>query len=367
MHFSTQENELRAFRKALLSWYRTHKRDLPWRRTTDPYAIWISEVMLQQTRVDTVIPYYQAFMEKYPDLDALAQAEPESLLKSWEGLGYYQRLFNLQKTAQRLRQQGLSRLPEDPENLRQLPGVGPYIAAAVASIAFHVQVAVVDGNVKRVMARLFSDPFPVNAGTAHRHYLRHASLLLDPKNPKDANQAVMELGATCCSPAKPKCADCPVSLFCEAWAQKKTELYPLREKKRPSPFFSVACAAIVDENFRILVTKRPETGMLPGFWEFPGGKCEQGESEERACIREVREETGLILEKPEKLCTIGHAYTHFRIAMTLFGCRTREKIPALLSQREHRWIFPDELQTLAFPAANRKCMPALHSWLQRYA
>ncbi|TWI66976.1 A/G-specific DNA-adenine glycosylase [Desulfobotulus alkaliphilus] len=366
MHFPPSENEISTFRTTLLQWYQNTKRDLPWRRTRDPYAIWVSEVMLQQTRVDTVIPYYEAFMEKYPDMASLARSEPEALLKSWEGLGYYKRLQNLKKTALFLTETNDARLPSDFQSLRELPGIGDYIAAAVSSIAFHGKEAVVDGNVKRVLARLFTDPAPVNISSSHRHFLRHASLLLDPEQPGEANQALMELGAMVCTPARPSCDGCPVSFSCEALHTDNTRNYPVRQPKKIIPFYPVACAVIVNERFDILITKRPETGMLPGFWEFPGGRCEGKESGMDACIREVFEETGLKIEKPEKICTIRHAYTHFRIEMSLFICRITEKERQNLKPIEHRWIPHGELDTLAFPAANRKCMPALSAWFQAH-
>lgn len=366
MYFPAAENDIQSFRKALLDWYRLHRRNLPWRSSNDPYAIWISEVMLQQTRVDTVIPYYLSFMERYPDIKSLADAEPEALLKSWEGLGYYKRLQNLQKCARLLVAKGETGLPEEFSALRQLPGIGDYIAAALASIAFGRPAAVVDGNVKRVLARLFCDPFPVNHSKAHSHYQPYADSLLCREYPGDANQALMELGATLCSPGNPDCGACPVAFLCEARIRKETRLYPQREKKKPLPFFSIACAAILDENFRVLVSKRPETGMLPGFWEFPGGKCEEGETEERACIREVREETGLTIENPERLCTIRHAYTHFRISLTLFTASIRDGKKHLTLPGEYRWLSLEEMEELAFPAANRKCMPALRKWLDTH-
>lgn len=366
MPLPLSEKEILSFRKKLLSWYGKNKRDLPWRKTKDPYAIWISEVMLQQTRVDTVLPYYLSFMEKYPDLESLAKADSEEILKSWEGLGYYKRLQNLRKTATFLVQEKNGIFPDNFSGLKELPGIGDYIAAALSSIAFGKREAVVDGNVKRVMARIFKDPFPVNAGNSHRHFQNYADLLLDPKKPGDFNQALMDLGAMVCVPKKPLCTSCPVNSLCKAFLSGKQDFFPHRETRKKIPFFKVACAAILDEKKRILVTKRPETGMLPGFWEFPGGKLEAGESELDACKREILEEIGLSPEGFEHLCKVRHAYTHFRITMAFFVCHTRNAEELRLKTRERKWLPFDELKTLAFPAANRKCMKALEAWLARF-
>lgn len=356
-----------SFRKALLSWYGENKRELPWRKTRDPYAIWISEVMLQQTRVDTVLPYYLNFMEKYPDLKSLAMADPEALLKSWEGLGYYKRLQNLRKTAVFLVDNLDGLFPENLSELKKLPGIGAYTGAALASIAFDEKEAVVDGNVKRVMARLFEDSFPVNANRAHKHFQQYADFLLDPETPGNFNQALMDLGAMICVPGKPLCAKCPVKTLCGAFTSKSQEHFPTRESRKRIPFFKVTCTAILDREKRILVTKRPETGMLPGFWEFPGGKLEKDEHEEAACKRKIFEKTGLTPFAFEHLCTVRHAYTHFRIAMAFFVCHTQKTEIFPEKTREFRWLPFMELKTLAFPAANRKCMAALETWLNEHA
>ncbi|MDL2286776.1 A/G-specific adenine glycosylase [Desulfococcaceae bacterium OttesenSCG-928-F15] len=356
--------KMASFRKGLLAWYHENKRELPWRKTKDPYAIWISEVMLQQTRVDTVIPYYLSFMKNYPDLESLAESDPEALLKSWEGLGYYKRLQNIRKTTKIILEKMNGRFPEEAQDLKKLPGIGDYIAAAIASIAFGKKEAVVDGNVKRVLARLFCDPFPVNSHSAHKHFQSKADLLLSPENPSDFNQAIMELGATVCLPKKAFCEKCPVSSLCKAFTSKKQDLFPQKAPRKKIPFFKVACAAILDRDLRILVIKRPETGMLPGLWEFPGGKLEMNESEYEACKREIVEETGLYPVGFEHLCTVRHTYTHFRIALAFFVCHIRVVQKPQLPEQESRWVSFKELQTLALPAANKKCMVALESWLK---
>jgi A/G-specific adenine glycosylase len=248
----------RAFRRALLRWYSSHKRDLPWRSNVDPYRIWVSEIMLQQTRVAAVIPYFERFLARFPDVEALAAADEQQVLVAWAGLGYYSRARNLQKAAQVIAEAGI--FPKDYEGIRALPGIGDYTAAAVASIAFGLPYAAVDGNVRRVLSRI----------TAGAGNIRNAAdTLLDAKRPGDFNQAMMELGATVCLPRQPLCQLCPVSGFCTAARAGLQDEFPVRVPKRAPKRVSKQLLILRRSN-RILLWRRPEaSARLAGFWELP--------------------------------------------------------------------------------------------------
>jgi len=345
-------------RRNLIGWYEQTRRELPWRGTRDPYRIWVSEVMLQQTQVKTVLPYYRRFLGRFPRLRDLAQADLEAVLKAWEGLGYYARARNLHRSARRLLQNGSGRIPDSWEEFRILPGVGDYIAAAVLSIAFNRPHAVVDGNVKRVLARLLASDAPVDAVAFQRIFLAAADRLLDRHRPGDFNQAMMELGALVCTPRHPLCDRCPVRRYCSACGSQSVDRYPRRIGSRAVPEQRIA-VGVVCKNGRLLITRRPPEGLLGGLWEFPGGKLHEGESPEAACIREIREETGLVVEVEGRLAQIRHAYSHFRIRMQVFCCRFISGRVRLKGASDHRWIRIQDIERFPFPKANHKFIPLL--------
>jgi A/G-specific adenine glycosylase len=261
------ESEIELFRSQLLHWFAQNKRDLPWRRTRDPYAIWISEVMLQQTRVAAVIPYYERFLSRFPDLQSLAEAPETDLLARWAGLGYYYRARNLQKAAQNALEAG--GFPPDYESIRELPGIGEYTAAAVASIAFNLPYPVVDGNVYRVMSRVLNDRTNIAAGPARKHFTVLAGSIMDPECPGDFNQALMELGATVCLPKKPLCLICPVAALCKARKAGVQESLPVKIKARRTVEQTRLLLWIEDDG-KVLLWQRPASArLMPGFWELP--------------------------------------------------------------------------------------------------
>ena len=356
------DRRLERFKAALAKWYDRRKRDLPWRDERDPYRIWISEVMLQQTQVKTVIPYYERFLEQYPTISALAAADLQAVLKTWEGLGYYARARNLHRAAQEIERRHGGRVPEDPMALRGLPGVGEYIAAAVGSIAFGHPIPVLDGNVKRVVARVFALDTPSNAPekTAWAEFMDRAVGLLNPLAPGDHNQAMMELGALVCTPRNPRCGECPVSDFCRARQDNAQEAYPKRNKRPPVPLRHIAVGVVRRED-RVLITRRRPGGLLGGLFEFPGGKVERGESAEVACKREIREEVGLEVTVDQHLTTVRHAYTHFKIIMDVFLCTHRAGQVRLNGPVDFKWVTPDTLGRFPFPKANNKFIPLITS------
>lgn len=346
------------FRSRLLAWYDAGHRDLPWRRTRDPYRIWVSEVMLQQTQVDTVIPYYERFLDRFPTVAALAAASDEDVLKVWEGLGYYARARHLHTAARSVAAAG-GTFPDRFEALAALPGVGRSTAGAVASIAAGAPHPVLDGNVRRVLCRLFAVGRDPRTPPVERRLWRLAALLLDPERPGDYNQALMELGATVCTPRGPRCGDCPVAALCRARARGLAEDLPIHSRRPPLPHHEVAVGVIRRDDGAVLIARRPAEGLLGGLWEFPGGKREEGESLEDCLRREVREELGIEVEVGERFATVRHAYTHFKVTLHAFHCRHRSGEPRALGCTAWRWVAPAELDAYPMPAANRKLLESL--------
>lgn len=332
---------------------------MPWRRTDDPYRIWLSEVMLQQTRVDQAQPYYERFVAAFPTVEALAAASLDDVLLLWEGLGYYSRARNLHKAARVVVDAFGGQFPDTYDAIRTLPGVGPYTAAAVLSIAFGRPHAVLDGNVIRVLTRVFAIEEEIDRGPTRKQLQRLADALLDPSRPGDFNQAMMELGATICTPATPRCPACPLRLVCAAFTAGKPDAYPVKRKKAPIPHYDIAAGLIFNDDDHLLIQRRPEDKMLGGLWEFPGGKREPDEPLEETCRREVREELGVEVEIEELFGAVSHAYTHFKITLYAFRCRIRAGAPASREGLPLRWVAVPDLADYAFPRANRRLINAL--------
>ena len=343
----------------LLDWYQSHRRDLPWRHTQDPYAIWVSEVMLQQTRVETVTAYYQRFLSLFPTLQSLAAASLDQVLKAWEGLGYYARARNLHASARRVAEELDGQLPRHPEALYRLPGVGRYTAAAVASIAFGQDAVALDGNLCRILCRLFSVDDDPGLRTTQRTLETQARSMLPPGRAGDFNQALMDLGATICLPKKPRCLPCPLANFCLARLEGIQDELPIRATRSHVPHRDVTAGVIRDGNGHVLITQRPLDGLLGGLWEFPGGKRRPRE-ELAACLqREISEELDIEITVGELLCTVDHKLTHFHMTLYAFDCLWSRGTPQCLDCLALRWVTLDELDAFAFPAADRKVIAHL--------
>lgn len=342
------------FRKRLAGWFAEVARDLPWRRSRDPYQIWVSEIMLQQTRVDQAMPYFERFVHAFPTVEALAEADLDEVLLNWEGLGYYSRARNLHRAARTVVRDHGGALPPTYHGLSSLPGIGDYTASAVGSLAFGLPQAALDGNVIRVLCRYDGFSGDVTRAPSRRLLRERAQQLLDTSHPGRHNEAMMELGATVCTPASPDCAACPVRVGCVAFAEKRQEAYPLKSPRKAVPEYRIAVGVVTDVSGRILIQRRPEDGMLGGLWEFPGGKCRAGEEPRDACQREVREELGLEVAVNQELALIRHAYSHFRIRMHAFACDWVSGSPVSESGEPFLWIEPDSLDQFAFPRANRR-------------
>jgi A/G-specific adenine glycosylase len=350
--------DLSAVRRQLKAWYRKNRRDLPWRRTADPYLIWVSEVMLQQTQVDTVIPYYQRFMCRFPTLGSLAEAELQDVLKLWEGLGYYARARNLHRAAKAVVEKYSGAVPKQWAEFKALPGVGDYIASAVLSIAFQKPLPVVDGNVKRVLSRLFEIDAPVNSSSSFRLFKSMAGRLLDSKDPGTFNQALMELGALVCKPKNPDCEACPLAGRCRALQAQAVDAYPKRSSRRAVPQYHIAVGVIFKDR-RVLIVRRPDHGLLGGLWEFPSGRVQPHESPESACMRTIFETVNLKVEVISHLTRIHHAYTHFKIVADIFICRYESGRVKRAGPAAHRWVGVKALDRYPLHKANHKFMAML--------
>ncbi|MBN1783023.1 A/G-specific adenine glycosylase [bacterium] len=355
----------------LLEWFAGHKRPMPWRQTTDPYRIWISEMMLQQTQVATVEPYFLRFIGKFPTLQTLAAADLGDVMKSWEGLGYYSRARNMHRAAGEMMQRFRGQIPDNLEDLISLPGIGRYTAGAILSIAFGRPAPILDGNVIRVLTRLFHITDNTDkAATRTLLWFLAAQILPGEQdsatNPvrdrmpnririREFNEALMELGALLCKTRSPACPVCPLNTICEAHRLGIQESLPVRNPRKPVPHFDVT-AGIIWKADRFLITLRPPKGLLGGLWEFPGGKKEPGESLEKCLNREILEELNIHVQVKQHLISVRHAYTHFKITLHVFECdyqggELRMDPDAAV---DFRWIRASQLEQFAFPGADRK-------------
>lgn len=354
----------------LLNWFDRHAADLPWRRSVNPYHIWLSEIMLQQTQVNTVIPYYERFLERFPTVRDLAEAEQDDLMKQWEGLGYYRRARNLQAAAQQVVNEYDNVIPITAEELQKLKGIGRYTAGAIASIAFGEHVPVLDGNVIRVFSRLFNIEDDVRQAATKTQLWKIAGHLMDEVpagKAGDYNQALMELGRTICRPRNPLCQVCPVTDYCVARAHGVETERPVKSRKAPTPHYDVTCGLIRDQQGELLIARRPDDALLGGLWEFPGGKQEAGESLEDCLARELAEELGIQVYVNDLFTQVQHAYTHFRITLYAFNCEFKPAggPPECYACTDWRWVSEDELDTFAFSKADRKVIAELKDMSNR--
>jgi A/G-specific adenine glycosylase len=352
--------DLQDLGRRLVAWYGRHRRALPWRSTQDPYAIWVAEIMLQQTRVPTVLAYYEPFLARFPTLDALAAAPLDDVLKAWEGLGYYSRARNLHAAARWVVQELEGRLPTTPEELLDLPGVGRYTAAAVASIAFGRDVIALDGNLRRVLCRIFAIDDDPGRPNTQRRLEKLAQAMLSPGRASDLNQALMDLGATICTPATPRCLLCPLTDLCQAQIEGIQNELPLRATRSQRPHRDVTAGVIWDGNDHLLITQRPLEGLLGGMWEFPGGKRRPGETLPACLRREIAEELAIQIAVGDLLCTVDHAFTHFHMTLYAFDCQWLGGTPQCVGCTDLRWVTLDEVGAFALPVADQKILAFLH-------
>ena len=348
----------------LLAWYDKNAADLPWRGIDDAYRTWLSEIMLQQTQIETVKPYYHRFLEQYPTIEALAAAPLDDILKQWEGLGYYSRARNLHKTARIITNEMDGKFPQTAAELIKLPGIGRYTSGAVASIAFNESVPVLDGNVIRVFTRVFNIADDVTETATKKHMWDIAGRLVPEKRPGDYNQALMEIGQTICTRRNPLCEICPLNTNCLANAIGAQHERPVKKKKPRTPHYDVAAGIIYDDDGRILIAQRPLDGLLGGLWEFPGGKQEKGETLEACLKRELREELAIEVDVNAFFVKVRHAFTHFKITLHAFECHylgatPPHTEPQLLEAKAIAWVKPEDFEKYSFGKADRMVIQAL--------
>jgi len=342
-----------SFAKRLNAWYRKHARSLPWRETTDPYKIWISEIMLQQTTVSAVIPYYQKWIKAFPTVNHVVKAPLQRVLKQWQGLGYYTRAKNIHSTAKIIRENYKGKIPGDPVQLRKLPGFGPYTVGAVMSIAFDRRYPIVDANVRRVIMRILAiDGFADT--TQDTKILVHLEKIMPKRNIRTFNQALMELGALVCRNREPLCSLCPVKSHCLGYKKGIQEIIP-KPKKRVIKDIDAAIGILKKEN-KYFIQRRPESGLLAGLWEFPGGKVKEWETPVQALRRELKEELDIDVKRARHVMNIRHFYTQYRVNLHVSMC---EPTTYPRGQKDRKWVSLNDLCKYPMPSGSAKIVDRL--------
>lgn len=340
---------IEGFQKDLIAWFQLEQRTLPWRENKDPYRIWVSEVMLQQTRVDTVIPYFHAFMEKFPTVDALADADEEEILKAWEGLGYYSRVRNLQAAVREVKEKYNSIVPIEPDEFAGLKGVGPYTRGAVMSIAYNIPEPAVDGNVMRVISRILAIDEDIAKPKARKVFEEAIRIMISKTNPSDFNQALMELGALICIPSTPACLLCPVQEYCEAFRTGTQKEYPVKSKKsKPKPV-RMAAAVLTDKEGNYYINKRNPTGLLANLWEFPNCEVTPGTSAKNQLEEYLKEEYSVRASLDTVEGVISHVFSHIKWEISVFTGLVDET-----SGNKLKKVTEEEMQRYAFPVSHQK-------------
>lgn len=341
------------FQHALLSWYDAHRRDLPWRRDQDPYRIWVSEVMLQQTRVEAVIPYYERFIARFPDAASLAAASEDDVLSYWAGLGYYRRARLLHDGVREVVRSYGGAVPADPAALSRLPGIGPYTAGAILSIAYGQPVPAVDGNVMRVLSRLCRVRADVRLPASRRRFEKVAAALVPDDRAGDFNQALMELGALICIPGRPRCEACPVQSFCAAYAAGEQAELPVRSRPPRPQEQEVACALLAHDG-RLLIERRPDEGLLASLWQFPTVELKPGETAAEAVVRYLHDVHGCQAAADGESVRHTHVFTHRRWLLEGIGCSLLSMPAGSVEGPESRWATPAELERLPLAGPHKR-------------
>jgi A/G-specific adenine glycosylase len=342
------------FQTKLKSWYTAHHRDLPWRRERDPYKIWVSEIMLQQTTVQAVIPYFIRWMELFPDMFTLSKAPLQKVLKAWQGLGYYQRAKNLHQAAKIIMRDFGGQIPQNYDDLRNLPGFGPYTTAAVLSIAFDKPFLTIDANTRRVLMRLLKRAQKAAPGIDRN--LQHVfAPILPQRHPGIFNQALMELGSLVCRSKNPQCLLCPLPEFCSAYKSGEQEVIPIPEKRSYKKIDAVI--GIIEKKGKFLIQKRPSSGLLADLWEFPGGKIKKRETAEQALKREIKEEIGGEIFQERFLTKVRHSYTQYQVSLHAYSCSLKKN--PILDRTRHRWVSLKGLRQYPFPSGSAKVIEFL--------
>ncbi|RWX51486.1 A/G-specific DNA-adenine glycosylase [Candidatus Electrothrix marina] len=342
--------------RTLLSWFVENQRPLPWRKEYHPYHVWISEIMGQQTQMERVVAYFNNWIRQFPDIKTLAAASEQEVIKAWEGLGYYSRVRNIRKAADILVQEYGAKLPDKESQLLALPGIGPYTAAAILSIAFNHAVPLLDANVERILCRIDDIDLPVKQATTRKLLLQRCSDLLPQDDARNFNQALMEFGALICTPKKPACPTCPLQQHCRSYARDIVDLRPIPGKKEKRIDISMACG-IIQHGDRFYIQQRLKKDVWGGLWEFPGGRLKEGETPEQAAVREILEETEFQVTDLRPFATTVHHYTKYRVTLEAFFCTLQgDQLtePVLHAASQYKWVAFNDLSTFAFPAGHRQ-------------
>lgn len=350
------------FAADLLHWFHANGADLPWRRMRDPYTVWVSEIMLQQTQVQTVIGYFERFVARFPTVEALAAAPLDDVLKLWEGLGYYGRARSLHRAAQEVMARWGGVLPRTARDLQTLPGIGRYTAGAIASLAYGEDVPVLDGNVIRILTRLYNITDDIAQAATVERLWKLAGSLMPPGEAGPYNEALMELGRLICRSRRPACGQCPLQRYCQAYRAGVQDQRPVKSRRAAIPHYHVAAGVISGaQRDRFLIARRPSGGLLGGLWEFPGGKQEDGETLPETLVRELKEELGITVEVGEFVVRVRHAFTHFRITLDAYHCRHIAGEPHALGVADFAWVTLEEMAGYAFGKADRQIIAALRA------
>ncbi|SHO50254.1 A/G-specific adenine glycosylase [Desulfopila aestuarii] len=343
----------------LLDWFIRTDRQLPWRKTYDPYHVWISEIMLQQTQMERGIDYFNRWLLRFPDVHAVAAADEHEILKNWEGLGYYARARNLHAAAKIISWEYSGIIPCDPGELQGLPGIGPYTAAAVSSIACNTDIPVVDANVLRVYARIFDIDGQVKSGATRKKIEQLAREMLPKGRARQFNQALMDFGGLVCLPRNPDCSKCPIAFGCLAWQRGTVADRPVTTSTKKTILIEMA-TGVLESGGKLFIQQRKNEDIWGGLWEFPGGRLEEGEEPAETVVREYREETGFPVKVCNDITSVIHFYTRYKVvlhcyAVTLAGSEIQPR-PQLTAAQDYRWVEAEELVGYAFPAGHRKLM-----------
>lgn len=351
-----EQFNINGFQEDLINWFKHEQRQLPWRVNRDPYRVWVSEIMLQQTRVDTVIPYYERFMEQFPTIASLAAADEEKVLKAWEGLGYYSRVRNLQAAVREVHEQYGGKVPDTPEGISSLKGVGPYTAGAILSIAYGIPEPAVDGNVMRVLSRILLIEEDIAKPSTRKIFEKAVRAIISHENPSFFNQALMELGALICSPTSPSCLLCPVQEHCQAFAEGIQQQLPIKSKKKKQRQVQLAAAVLSTEDGKLLIHKRPSEGLLAELWEFPNVEINRThKNEQQQLSRFLLKEFAVAANLGRFIGQINHVFSHLEWNVHVFTGKieTIEEETARL-----KLVSLDELQDYAFPVSHQKMLQA---------
>ena len=347
-------NNIEQFREDLVNWFIKEQRQLPWRLNKDPYRVWVSEIMLQQTRVDTVIPYYERFMEWFPTIEDFAEADEERILKAWEGLGYYSRVRNLHSAVKEVKESYGGVVPNTPEEISRLKGVGPYTAGAILSIAYGLPEPAVDGNVMRVLSRILEIYDDIAKPATRKIFEQAVRELIDHAHTSEFNQALMELGALVCTPTKPSCLLCPVSEHCQAFEKGLQQELPVKTKAKKTKTVHLSAVVVIDGTGRMVIQKRPSSGLLAGLWEFPNYEVNSmGE------LKQVMaKENHIVVEDLRPIGQISHVFSHLVWEITAYEAKVDNVEQFTETNRKIAFVRDEDFQQYALPVSHQKIYEA---------